>query len=54
MTPLGRLETAEDLAGAAVFLVSDERRSSRRGARSINVNGGAFMEQRLAPARCYR
>lgn len=42
LTPLGRLETAEDLAGAAVFLVSDE--SAFVTGESINVNGGAFME----------
>lgn len=42
LTPLGRLETAEDIAGTAVFLAS--RDSAFITGEAINVNGGAFME----------
>jgi meso-butanediol dehydrogenase/(S,S)-butanediol dehydrogenase/diacetyl reductase len=41
-TPLGRLETPDDVAGVAVFLASDDARFVTGEA--INVNGGAFME----------
>lgn len=41
-TPLGRLETPEDVAGVAVFLASDDARFLT--GESIDVNGGAFME----------
>jgi NAD(P)-dependent dehydrogenase (short-subunit alcohol dehydrogenase family) len=41
-TPLGRIETPEDLAGVAVFLASDE--SNFITGEAINVNGGAFMD----------
>jgi len=41
-TPLGRLETPEDVAAVAVFLASDDARFMT--GESINVNGGAFME----------
>jgi len=41
-TPLGRLETADDVSAVAVFLASDDARFVTGEA--INVNGGAFME----------
>jgi meso-butanediol dehydrogenase / (S,S)-butanediol dehydrogenase / diacetyl reductase len=41
-TPLGRLETPEDVASVAVFLASDD--AAFLTGESINVNGGAFME----------
>jgi len=41
-TPLGRLETAEDVAKVAVFLASDA--SDFITGESINVNGGSFMD----------
>lgn len=41
-TPLSRLETPEDVAGAAIFLASDL--SNFITGESINVNGGAFMD----------
>jgi meso-butanediol dehydrogenase/(S,S)-butanediol dehydrogenase/diacetyl reductase len=41
-TPLGRLETAEDVAKVALFLASDA--SDFITGESINVNGGSFMD----------
>ncbi len=41
-TPLGRLETAEDVAKVALFLASSS--SDFVTGESINVNGGAFMD----------
>jgi 3-oxoacyl-[acyl-carrier protein] reductase len=41
MTPLGRWGTPEDVAGAAVFLASDE--SSFLTGQTIMVNGGVVM-----------
>ena len=41
-TPLGRLQTPEDVARVAVFLASDD--AAFLTGESINVNGGAFME----------
>ena len=41
-TPLGRLETAEDVAAAVVFLIAPD--SSFITGEAISVNGGAFME----------
>ena len=40
-TPLGRLETAEDVARIAVFLASPD--SDFVTGASIDVNGGAWM-----------
>ena len=40
-TPLGRLETAEDVAKVAVFLASSD--SDFITGASIDVNGGAWM-----------
>lgn len=41
-TPLGRLQTPEDVAGVAVFLASDL--SNFITGEAINVNGGSFMD----------
>ncbi|BAL81498.1 SDR family NAD(P)-dependent oxidoreductase [Caldisericum exile] len=41
-TPLGRLETPEDVANVAIFLASDL--SNFITGEAINVNGGAFMD----------
>jgi NAD(P)-dependent dehydrogenase (short-subunit alcohol dehydrogenase family) len=41
-TPLGRLQTPDDVAGVAVFLASDL--SNFVTGEAINVNGGAFMD----------
>lgn len=40
-TPLGRLETPEDVAGVVVFLASDEARFMT--GQAINVTGGVYM-----------
>lgn len=40
-TPLGRLETPEDVAGVAVFLCSDGARFMT--GQGINVTGGVHM-----------
>ena len=40
-TPLGRLETPEDVAGVVVFLASDEARFMT--GQGINVTGGVYM-----------
>jgi 3-oxoacyl-[acyl-carrier protein] reductase len=41
LTPLGRFGTAEEVAGAAVFLASDE--ASFITGQTLSINGGAFM-----------
>jgi meso-butanediol dehydrogenase/(S,S)-butanediol dehydrogenase/diacetyl reductase len=41
-TPLGRIETPEDVAGAVAFLASDDARFVTGEA--LAVNGGAFMD----------
>jgi len=41
-TPLGRLETAEDVAGVVVFLASDE--ADFITGEAININGGSWMD----------
>ena len=41
-TPLGRIETPEDVANVVVFLASDA--SNFITGEAINVNGGAFMD----------
>ena len=41
-TPLGRLETPEDVAKVVGFLVSDD--AEFLTGESISVNGGAFMD----------
>jgi meso-butanediol dehydrogenase/(S,S)-butanediol dehydrogenase/diacetyl reductase len=41
-TPLGRLETAEDVAGVFVFLASEE--ANFITGEAINVNGGSWMD----------
>jgi 3-oxoacyl-[acyl-carrier protein] reductase len=41
LTPLGRFGSADEVAGAAVFLVSDE--SSFITGQTLSINGGAFM-----------
>ncbi len=41
-TPLGRLETAEDVAKVVAFLVSDD--AAFITGEAISVNGGAYMD----------
>ena len=41
-TPLGRLETPEDVSGVVAFLLSDAARFMT--GQSINVTGGVFMQ----------
>jgi 3-oxoacyl-[acyl-carrier protein] reductase len=41
LTPLGRFGSADEVAGAAVFLASDE--SSFITGQTLSINGGAFM-----------
>jgi meso-butanediol dehydrogenase/(S,S)-butanediol dehydrogenase/diacetyl reductase len=41
LTPLGRLEEPEDVAGLAVFLCSDAARFMT--GQGINVTGGVYM-----------
>ena len=41
-TPLGRIETADDIAKVITFLASSD--SDFITGESINVNGGAFMD----------
>jgi 3-oxoacyl-[acyl-carrier protein] reductase len=41
MTPLGRFGTADEVAGAAIYLASDE--SSYVTGQTFNVNGGLYM-----------
>ena len=41
MTPLGRFGTADEVAGAAVYLASDE--ASYVTGQTLNVNGGLYM-----------
>jgi NAD(P)-dependent dehydrogenase (short-subunit alcohol dehydrogenase family) len=40
-TPLGRLETPEDVAGVVIFLASDDARFMT--GQAINVTGGVYM-----------
>ena len=40
-TPLGRIETAEDVADVVVFLASDKARFMT--GQGINVTGGVYM-----------
>jgi NAD(P)-dependent dehydrogenase (short-subunit alcohol dehydrogenase family) len=41
-TPLGRLESAEDVASVVFFLASDD--ANFITGESLNVNGGAWMD----------
>ena len=41
LTPLGRFGSVEEVAGAAVFLASDE--ASFITGQTLSINGGAFM-----------
>ena len=41
ITPLARFGDADEVAGAAVFLASDE--ASFITGQTVNINGGAFM-----------
>ena len=40
-TPLGRLETPEDVAGVVIFLASDD--ACFMTGQAINVTGGVYM-----------